>query len=288
MPTTQQDPRITADDTEAHRRQVEEAAAFVDSKVERVPSVAVLPGPARRPLAERIEGRKRLSLGAVPHFPEGQTRAAGEVSAGDALAETLTAATLGETPVVVLGRAMRLYDGYTPRQIAFPVRVLVRAGVDTLFVANRAVGANPQFETGDLMLVTDHVNLTGANPLVGPNVDGWGPRFPDMSEPYDRDLRTRAGDAALEAGLNLRRGVYLAVTGPSPETRAERQMARTLGADAVGTSTVPEVLAARHMGARVLALSHVTGQRGGAAPDAGPPLERLVRVLEGTAARLSP
>jgi purine-nucleoside phosphorylase len=286
MPTTEQEPRITADDTEAYRQKVEEAAAFVEDEFGSVPSVAVLPGPARRPLAGRIESPTKLPLAAVPHLPDLQSEAAADASAADPLAESLTAGALGEVPVVVLGRKMRLYDGYTPRQIAFPVRVLVRAGVDALLLANEAVGVNPQFEAGDLMLVTDHVNLTGANPLTGPNVDDWGPRFPDMSEPYDRDLRTHAGDAALEAGLNLRRGVFLAVTGPSPETRAERQMARTLGADAVGTSTVPEVIAARHMDARVLALSHVTGQRGGG--HAGErSLDRLVRVLEGTLARFS-
>jgi purine-nucleoside phosphorylase len=153
---------------------------------------------------------------------------------------------------------MHLYEGYTPWQVGFPIRLLGALGVETLLISNAAGGLNPHFDTSDLMLITDHINFQGTNPLVGPNVDDWGPRFPDMSEPYDPDLRDTAQQIALDAGVRLHRGVYLSILGPNLETRAEYRMIRTLGADAVGMSTVPEVLVARHMGLRVMAVSVIT------------------------------
>ena len=133
-------------------------------------------------------------------------------------------------------------------------------GVETLLISNAAGGMNPLYRRADLMLLSDHINLQGANPLTGPNADEWGPRFPDMSEPYDAELRTLAREAALERGLPLREGVYVAVEGPNLETRAEYRFLRTIGADAVGMSTVPEVIVAQHMGLRCLAISVITDE----------------------------
>ena len=153
-----------------------------------------------------------------------------------------------------------LYEGYTAAQVTLPVRVLGELGVETLLISNAAGGMNPLYRRGDLMLVTDHINFQGVNPLSGPNVDAWGPRFPDMSEPYDRALRDAAEAAALDRGLRLQQGVYVAVVGPNLETRAEYRFLRTIGADVVGMSTVPEVIVARHHGLRCLAISVVTDE----------------------------
>jgi len=169
------------------------------------------------------------------------------------------------------------YEGYTLQQIAVPVRVLKRLGAETLIVSNACGGMHPLWRPGDLMLIADHINLLGDNPLVGPNDDALGPRFPDMSEPYDAELRALARAVALEQGITLREGVYVAVTGPNLETPAEYRMLRAVGADVVGMSTVPEVITARHMNMRVLGVSIITDQ---CLPDALEPatVEQIIAV----------
>ena len=147
------------------------------------------------------------------------------------------------------------YEGYSLRQVTFPVRVMARLGVKTLVVTNAAGGLNPLFKAGDLMLICDHINLIGDNPLAGDNIDAWGPRFPDLSQVYDRPLREKAEAVARRLGIVLRQGVYVAVKGPSLETPAETRFLRQIGADAVGMSTVPEVIVAVHAGLRVLGIS---------------------------------
>jgi purine-nucleoside phosphorylase len=181
---------------------------------------------------------------------------------------------------------VHLYEGYSPQEIAFPVRVLARLGARTLVVSNACGGMHPLWSPGDLMLIADHINLLGANPLVGPNDDRLGPRFPDMSEPYDAELRSLARAVALALGVPLREGVYVAVTGPNLETRAEYRMLRALGADVVGMSTVPEVITAAHMGLRVLGLSIITDQ---CLPDALAPasLEQILAVAREAEPRLT-
>src|SRR5207249_2033422 len=179
------------------------------------------------------------------------------------------------------GNAMRgrfhCYEGYTPQQIALPVRVLQRLGARTLLVSNACGGMHPLWSPGDLMLIADHINLLGANPLVGPNDDRLGPRFPDMSEAYDSSLRALARGVALERGITLREGVYVAVSGPNLETRAEYRMLRAIGADVVGMSTVPEVITAVHLGMKVLGVSIITDQ---CLPDALAPtsVEQIIAV----------
>jgi purine-nucleoside phosphorylase len=175
------------------------------------------------------------------------------------------------------------YEGYDLRQVTFPVRVLHALGADTLVVSNACGGMHPLWAPGDLMLMADHINLLGDNPLVGPNDDRLGPRFPDLSAAYDPALRALARRAALELGITLREGVYVAVAGPNLETRAEYRMLRALGADVVGMSTVPEVIVANHEGMRVLGLSIITDQ---CLPDALEPAD-IGRIIE-TARRAEP
>jgi purine-nucleoside phosphorylase len=168
----------------------------------------------------------------------------------------------GDVPVAALKGRVHAYEGHPLQDVVFPVRVLSRIGVRTLILTNAAGAINPAFQPGELMILSDHINLLG-NPLAGPNEDRLGPRFPDMSTAYDRVLRERAAAACAAAGVTAHEGVYIAVPGPSYETPAEIRMARTLGADAVGMSTVPEVIAARHLGLRVLALSCLTNHAAG-------------------------
>jgi purine-nucleoside phosphorylase len=162
--------------------------------------------------------------------------------------------------VVVMQGRFHQYEGYTLQQITLPVRIFKLLGVKTLIVSNACGGMNPLYRRSDIMLIDDHINLLGANPLVGPNMDELGPRFPDMSEPYSQRLLALAEDTALELGIRVHRGVYVAVTGPNLETRAEYRFLRSIGADVVGMSTVPECIVARHMGMNVLGVSIITDE----------------------------
>jgi purine-nucleoside phosphorylase len=238
-------PRITQDDVQTYRRRVDDAAQALRDRIQPLPSRALVVGDGLEALTETIDTETTLSYRDLPHMPSG---AHGSIVAG----------TLHDAPLVALRSPLHLHDGFTPHEVAFPIRVLATAGVHTLFVTTTAGGLNPQFAPSDVMLATDHINFQGANPLVGPNVDDWGPRFPDMSEPYDPALRDRATQTALDAGIRLHQGIFLAVLGPHLETDAEYRMLRSMGADAVGTGTVPEVIAARHMDMQVCSLSVIT------------------------------
>ena len=238
-------------DVHVYRRLVDEAAEAIRQKANFEGRVGLILGTGLGALASEIEADVVIPYGEIPGF------ALATVETHDG---RLIVGRLGGVPVVSMQGRFHLYEGYSPYEVTFPVRVLATLGVDTLLISNAAGGMNPHFRRGDLMLVTDHINLQGANPLMGPNVDAWGPRFPDMSEPYDVALREAAERVALENAIRLHQGVYVAVVGPNLETRAEYRFLRQIGADVVGMSTVPEVIVARHMGLRVLAISVITDE----------------------------
>ncbi|MFB6231711.1 MAG: purine-nucleoside phosphorylase [Salinibacter sp.] len=246
MATTPNSSALTAEGTAAYRQQVDEAASILRNESPSAPAVGILKDTEVGEILDAEATESTLPCADIPRYP-----ASGGV---------LTTGVLAGTRVVVMDQHQHLYEGSTPREVAFPVRMLAAFGVDTLLLPTTAGGVNPQFERGSLMLLTDHINFQGQNPLVGPNVDAWGPRFPDMTEPYDAQLQQIAEEAAREEGLSLQKGVYLALLGPGPETRAEHRMARRLGADAVGAGVVPEVIAARHMDVRVIAVALLAEQ----------------------------
>ena len=228
---------------------VEASAAVIQSRYAVTPDVAIILGTGLGALVGRIESAVAIDYVDIPNFP---------LSTVESHAGRLLCGTLGGKNVVAMQGRFHRYEGYTLQQSSFPVRVLRALGARTLIVSNVSGGMVPTWSAGDLMLISDHINLLGDNPLVGPNDERLGPRFPDMSEPYDRELRALARDVARAEGIALREGVYLALSGPSLETRAEYRMLRMLGADVVGMSTVPEVIVAVHTGMRVLGLSIIT------------------------------
>ena len=256
---------------------IDAALRAVRRRTTLVPDVAIILGTGLGGLAEEVRVEERIPYGEIPGFPLSTV----ESHAGQLLVGSLA----GRRVVAMQGRFHR-YEGYTSQQIGFPVRVLHALGANTLVVSNACGGMHPLWNPGDLMLIADHINLLGDNPLVGPNDDRLGPRFPDMSEPYDGGLRGLARAVALEQGIVLREGVYVAVAGPNLETRAEYRMLRGIGADVVGMSTVPEVIAARHMGMRVLGVSIVTDQ---CLPDAlaATSVEQIIAVARAAEPRLT-
>ncbi len=252
----------------AGRARLAAAVAAVRARWDAVPEAAVILGTGLGGLAERMAVDVAIPYDAIPGMPLSTV----ESHAGRLLCGTLA----GRRVVAMQGRFHR-YEGYALADVTFPVRLLRALGAPTLVVSNACGGMHPLWAPGDLMLIADHINLIGDNPLVGPNDDAMGPRFPDMSEPYDAALRTIAREVALARGATLREGVYVAVAGPNLETRAEYRMLRALGGDVVGMSTVPEVIVARHAGMRVLGLSIITDQ---CLPDALEPatVEQIIAV----------
>lgn len=231
---------------QALEEQVDAAVASVRAKTAFVPKVGAVLGSGLGYLAQEIEAEVSIPYSEIDSFPmpsvEGHH---GELVMG----------TLGGAPVAFLSGRIHLYEGFSAQEVVFPVRVLRSLGAEILIVTNAAGGINADYGPGDLMLLDDHINLTGRNPLIGPNVKAWGPRFPDMGGAYDADLKEIAQACAKRLGVNLHKGVYVGLTGPSYETPAEIRMLRRMGGDAVGMSTVLEIIAARHMGFRSLAIS---------------------------------
>jgi purine-nucleoside phosphorylase len=225
------------------------AAQAIRALFPKRPTEAIILGTGLGALAEQIAVEATIDYADIPGFA---------LSTVESHAGRLLCGTLGGRTVVAMQGRFHRYEGYSLHEVTFPVRVLRAIGADTLIVSNACGGMHPLWERGDLMLIADHLNMLGDNPLVGPNDPSLGPRFPDMSVAYDAGLRTLARQVAAEQGVTLREGVYVAVVGPSLETRAEYRMLRTLGADVVGMSTVPEVIVARHGGMRVLGLSIIT------------------------------
>lgn len=234
------------------RAHYDQAADYIRQRTRHAPRVGIVLGSGMGALADSVEGADVIRAADVPHWP----RSTVEGHAGRLVIGRLE----GQTVIVQQGR-VHFYEGHSMQAITLPVRVMRALGVEYFFVSNAAGGINPAFKPGDLMLISDHINLLGMagfSPLRGPNDESLGLRFPDMMNAYDRDLRALAQRAAAEAGLELREGVYMCLAGPSFETPADLRFLRALGADAVGMSTVPEVTVARHGGMKVLGISGVS------------------------------
>ena len=226
-----------------------EAQKVLESKSSVVPRIGVILGTGLGGLAEEITVKASVPYGEIPHFP---------LSTVESHEGSLLFGSLAGTPIVAMQGRFHLYEGYDLQTVTFPVRVMKLLGAEILMVSGACGGMNPEWNPGELVLLDDQINLLGDNPLIGPNLDELGPRFPDMSEPFDRGLQKLAMEVASDAGIPLRRGVYVAVPGPNLETRAEYRMLRAFGADVVGMSTVPEVIVANHMGMKVLGVSIIT------------------------------
>ncbi|KPP94593.1 MAG: purine nucleoside phosphorylase I, inosine and guanosine-specific [Bacteroidetes bacterium HLUCCA01] len=244
-----------------------EALSFIQEKTQSRPEYVIILGTGLGRLAEQIDVETSISYADIPHFP---------VSTVESHAGRLLFGKLGGKTVVAMQGRFHYYEGYTMQQIVFPLRVLQSNGAHTLLVSNACGGMNPNFRRGDIMCITDHINLLGDNPLIGANDNDLGVRFPDMSEPYTRSLIDLADQVALDNAIKMHHGVYVAVTGPNLETKAEYRFLRQIGGDVVGMSTVPEVIAAVHMGMKTLGISVITDE---CFPDALEPVD-MKHILE--------
>lgn len=230
--------------------QIQETAQFIQSKTNHTPTIGIILGTGLGALANELDIETTLPYASIPHFP---------LSTIESHSGKLLVGTLAGKPVMVMQGRFHYYEGYTMQQVTFPVRVMHALGVKTLLVSNAAGGINPVFETSDLMVIDDHISLLlPGNPLICPNPPIFGERFPDMCEPYRESLIDLAFSIAAELGISLKRGVYVSVTGPQLETRAEYRMLRQWGADAVGMSTVPEVIVANQLSMAVFGVSVIT------------------------------
>jgi purine-nucleoside phosphorylase len=232
----------------------EAAAKFIHKQTKLRPKIALVLGSGLGAFADEFAGAKKIPYAKIPNFP--QSTAIGH-------AGQLVLGTVDGVEVAGMQGRVHLYEGYSPQQVVFPIRVFARMGVKAVILTNAAGGVNLSYSAGALVAIRDHINLQGANPLIGPNDDRFGVRFPDMTQAYDPEFRKFVADAGKKLKQNLHKGVYLALSGPNYETPAEIHSFRTLGADLVGMSTVPEVLAARHAGIRVLGISCVTNMAAG-------------------------
>ncbi len=249
---------------------VHDAKRLIESKTRIKPAWGVILGTGLGKLADSIEKDAVIPYKEIPHFP---------VSTFEEHAGNLIMGTLSGKPVMVMQGRFHLYEGYSMQQLVFPIRVMKFMNVSSLVISNAAGGINPLFPPGTVMAITDHINLLGGNPLIGHNDNRMGPRFPDMSQPYSEELIRAALKAALECKIRLERGVYAAMPGPCLETRAEYRMLKILGADCIGMSTVPEVIAAVHAGIRVLGLSVITDS---CLPDALEPadIKKIIKTAD--------
>lgn len=239
---------------ESNVTQIREAAAYIQGKIDIRPEIALIMGSGLGILGDLIEDATVIPYADIPHFP---------ISTVEGHAGELLIGTLAGRPVVLMRGRFHMYEGYGPVETAFPVRVMKAIGAGKLIVTNAAGGVNTGYSPGDLMLISDHINFQGRNPLIGANDNELGVRFPDMSQPYSKRLRELAANTAQAQGFSLQEGVYLAVLGPSYETPAEIRMMRVLGADAVGMSTVAEVITANHAGMEVLGISCISNMASG-------------------------
>lgn len=255
------------DTVEEFRTKRDEALRYIRKQTSLKPNYLIVLGTGLGHLADEIDLELSISYADIPHFP---------VSTVESHAGRLLFGALAGKEIVAMQGRFHYYEGYSMQQIVFPLRVLKANGADTLFVSNACGGMNPNYGRGDIMLIRDHINMLGDNPLIGPNDDELGPRFPDMSEPYTERFIELAETVALEKGIKMHQGIYLALSGPMLETKSEYRFLRLIGADVVGMSTVPEVIAAVHMGMDVLGISAVTDE---CFPDALEPVN-IEDVLE--------
>ncbi|MBW2518525.1 MAG: purine-nucleoside phosphorylase [Deltaproteobacteria bacterium] len=234
-----------------------ETTAFIRSKTHVVPYIGYLTGTGLGDSAESMTVDTAIEYRNIPHFP---------ISTVQSHKGRLLIGRLVDCPLIVLQGRFHLYEGYSPKEVTYPVRLMQQLGVKILILSNAAGGLNPSFSPGDIMLISDHINLTLTNPLIGPNDDDLGVRFPDMSRAYNLELISTAEDAARAAGIRLQKGIYVGLIGPALETPAEVEFLETIGAEAVGFSTVQEVIAAVHGGLRVMGLSVITNVHNPADP----------------------
>jgi purine-nucleoside phosphorylase len=227
---------------------IQETAAYLRSKMRTQPQTAIILGTGLGSLANEITDKYEIGYETIPNFP---------VSTVEGHSGKLIFGKLGDKDIMAMQGRFHYYEGYAMTEVTFPIRVMRELGIQTLFVSNAAGGMNPDFEIGDLMIITDHINFFPEHPLRGKNIP-YGPRFPDMSEAYNRGLIQKANEIAQEKGIKVQHGIYIGTQGPTYETPAEYKMFRILGADAVGMSTVPEVIVANHCGIRVFGMSVIT------------------------------
>lgn len=259
-------------DIKVYVERVKKASEYIKSKISETPEVCIVLGSGLHGIAESVENPVKIPYKEIPEFP---------VSTAPGHKGELIFGKLNGKNVVLMNGRFHYYEGYHMKDVTFGVRVIQQLGVKYLFLTNAAGGLNPDFEVGRPMIISDHINMMGDNPLIGPNIEEWGPRFPDMSNAYEKKLRDIAKNVANELNIPVYEGVYVAVSGPNFETPAELRMLRWMGADAVGMSTVPEVIAAAHSGTKVLAISAITDR---AVPDDLKPLtaEEVLEVAHKT------
>jgi purine-nucleoside phosphorylase len=264
-------------------QRVKETADYLKARMKAPPRLGLLTGTGLGESAAFLSRSVALPYADIPHFPAATVQShAGKLLIGD----------VDGFPLMAMQGRFHLYEGHSPQAVTYPIRVMQALGVETVIITNAAGGLSRSFATGEVMIIADHINLTGANPLVGPNIDGWGPRFPDMTRAYDEHLMSLARKLAARAGVRLQQGVYAGLQGPSLETPAEIRFLQRIGADAVGFSTVLEVIAAAHAGIRVLGLATITNINDpdnpvpatvediiAAAGRTAPALERLIRMI---------
>ena len=253
-----------------------EAADFIKRRIGQLPEIGFLIGTGLGASAESIRISSSFDYREIPYFP---------VSTVESHKGRFVFGEMEGKPIAAMQGRFHLYEGYSPLEVVFPIRVMQEIGIKTLIVSNAAGGLNLDFKAGDIMVISDHINLTGSNPLIGPNEDSWGIRFPDMTAVYDKGLADAAEAAAKELRITLRKGVYVGLKGPSLETPAETRFLRMIGADAVGFSTIPEVIAGVHAGMKILGLSTITNIND---PDHPAPatVQEIIEVASAAASRL--
>jgi len=259
-----------------HKEKVIETAGYLKERLTRLPKIGLLTGTGLGEITGVVHISQSFEYSNLPNFPISTVEShPGKLLAGD----------MQEISVLALQGRFHLYEGYSPYEVTFPIRVMQELGVKILILSNAAGGLNPNFQTGDIMVLRDHINLTGSNPLTGPNEDSWGIRFPDMTRAYNENLAMLAIRAGKDVNIRLQAGVYVGLKGPSLETPAEIRFLRTIGADAVGFSTALEVIAAVHAGMKVLGLSTITNIHN---PDDPEPssVEEIIAVAQAAAPKL--